>query len=112
VALPVAVELVVVEHPLACLAGGGGVDPQLVRDRLRRDRTGTEYAGVWVSDSPLMANVGAPGHWLITIELPAAVAWVLDREHEWVEEGKPYREWLVPADLLNAHGVIVEVERD
>jgi hypothetical protein len=23
---------------------------------------------------------------------------------EWVEEGKPYREWLVPAALLNSYG--------
>ncbi len=25
---------------------------------------------------------------------------------EWVEEGKPYREWLVPADVLNDAGAV------
>ena len=25
---------------------------------------------------------------------------------EWVEEGKPFREWLVPADVLNDAGTV------
>jgi hypothetical protein len=33
-------------------------------------------------------------------------------EWEWVEEGKPYREWLIPADIINRHGVVALVEDD
>ena len=28
-------------------------------------------------------------------------------EYEWIEEGKPYREWLAPAELINAKGTVV-----
>jgi hypothetical protein len=29
--------------------------------------------------------------------------------YEWVEEGKSYREWLVPADILNKAGHIYSI---
>ena len=28
------------------------------------------------------------------------------RDYEWLEDCKPYREWCVPAKLLNAHGSV------
>jgi hypothetical protein len=33
-------------------------------------------------------------------------------EFEWIEEGKQYREWLVPAALLNENATIVVSEID
>lgn len=88
-----------------------------------RDSTGyyltlNEYSGVWISNVPLDCNEGAQGEWLLTIELPDHLSEVLDREYEWVEEDeeirewKRYREWLVPASLLNEHGTVVHVEHD
>jgi hypothetical protein len=56
--------------------------------------------GVWVSSIPLADDEGADGDQLLQIELPDAVA----LEHEVLEEGKTYREFLIPAAVLNEHG--------
>lgn len=32
--------------------------------------------------------------------------------HEWIEEGKPYREFLVPTDVINTHGRVQPVDYD
>ena len=34
----------------------------------------------------------------------------LVEEHEWVEERKPYREFLTPARIINKHGTIIQWE--
>lgn len=70
-----------------------------------RDATGTYltrnlYTGVWLADQPLDENEGANGSEVFVIEIPEAV--MLD--YEWVEEGKPYREFLAPASLVNQYG--------
>jgi hypothetical protein len=71
-----------------------------------RDATGTyltdrEWTGVWVSDRPLDMNEGANGNTLLVLEIPEAIV----TPYEWVYEGgNPYREFLVPASLLNAYG--------
>jgi hypothetical protein len=58
--------------------------------------------GVWVSNGPLDVNEGARSNDVVLqIELDIP----LD-EYEWIEEGKPYREWLIPAAILNEHGTI------
>jgi len=69
-----------------------------------RDATGTyltdrEHGGVWVSDVQLDENEGAGGDALLVIEglEPREIA-----PYEWIEAGKPYREWCVPAAILNA----------
>jgi hypothetical protein len=71
------------------------------------DATGTYMmslwlTGVWVSDVPLDVNEGAKGNVLlrITLALPDAAL----SDFEVVEEGKGYREWVIPAALLNEHG--------
>ena len=33
-------------------------------------------------------------------------------EFEWIEEGKPFREWLVPAAILNQAGTIKNSETE
>jgi hypothetical protein len=77
-----------------------------------RDGSGTYLSdtvltGVWLSNIPLDGNEGAYGDVLleVNIDLPAA-----DMDYyECVEEDKPYREWLIPAERLNAHSTLKEV---
>ena len=63
--------------------------------------TSNEHEGVWISDVPLDVNEGADGdtYLEILLDLPDNVL----AEYEWVETGKPYREWLIKAHLLNQH---------
>ena len=61
--------------------------------------TDQEWTGVWVSTEPFDAY-DADAKTLVTIEIPEDVI----SEFEWVEEGKPIREWLIPAALLNRYG--------
>jgi len=54
--------------------------------------------GVFLSNVPLDFNEGAKGDDLLAVEVPDD----LDLDNfELVQEGAPYREWCVPADLLN-----------
>lgn len=64
--------------------------------------TTRQHRGVWVSDQPLDSNEGATGDTLLAIEIGES----LIAPFEWIEEGKPYREWLVPAALVNTHGTV------
>jgi len=63
------------------------------------DRT---WKGVWVSNRPLDSNEGAEGDVLLEIRIPESAV----IPFEWVEEGKPYREFLVPARILNDKGIV------
>jgi hypothetical protein len=70
-----------------------------------RDATGSymttnEYSGVWLSDQPLDANEGAFGRSLLVIDVPEP----LIVQYEWIERGKGFREFLVPAELVNRFG--------
>ena len=66
------------------------------------------HTGVWLSNVPLDENEGAHGETVleVTFNLPDAS---LD-SFEWIEEGKPYREWLVPAAFVNLHAKVRIVE--
>lgn len=72
--------------------------------------TDQEFSGVWASNVPLDGNEGAFGDVLfqITLDLPETVI----ADYEWVEEGKGYREWLIPAALLNPHASLREIARE
>ncbi len=72
--------------------------------------TDQEFSGVWVSNVPLEANDGAWGEVLFQITLDLAEPEIAD--YEWVEEGKRYREWLMPAALLNAHARLREISQE
>jgi hypothetical protein len=70
-----------------------------------RDATGSyltsrRFRGVWFSNQPLDVNAGAEGDRLLRVVLPIPLREL--RVYEWVEQGKPYREWLLPAALVNA----------
>jgi hypothetical protein len=62
--------------------------------------TGTIHKGVWVSDRPLDISEGANGRDLLCLEIPDDVV----EPFEWIEEGKPCREFLTPAEIVNSYG--------
>ena len=66
------------------------------------------WEGVWVSDRPLDCNEEAHGEALlrITVQIPISD---LD-DYGWREEGKIYREWRIPAALLNRIATVELVE--
>jgi hypothetical protein len=68
------------------------------------------HSGVWVSDQPLDENEGACGNALIRIKLAKDESEIAP--YEWIEDGKPYREWLMPADLINEFGTVEIQEID
>jgi len=59
--------------------------------------TANKYSGVWLSDRPLDVNEGAHGDVLLSVDLAETMV----APYEWIEEGKPFREFLVPADVVN-----------
>jgi len=69
------------------------------RDRSDCYMTDRLWTGVWLSNVPSDQNEGAHGDSLLRVELQMNEA-TLD-EYEWKEAGKGYREWLVPARLIN-----------
>jgi len=68
------------------------------------------HRGVWVSDQPLDENEGACGNALIRIELAKSAPDI--QSFEWIEDRKPYREWLIPAEVLNGFGTVEIQEID
>jgi hypothetical protein len=73
---------------------------QILRDGFR-DGVGTYmtdqiWSGVWISNIPLDGNEGAKGDTLLQLELEEEA--IVD--FEWIQD-IGYREWLVPARLLN-----------
>lgn len=64
-----------------------------------RYMTARTFSGVWLSNVPLDQNEGAVGNVLLKVHVnfPAKEL----RFWEWQEEGKGYREFLIPASVLN-----------
>ncbi len=69
---------------------------------------GVTLRGVFLSDRPLDLNEGVAGEDLLEVTLDENLL----GDYELVEEGKPYREWCVPADLLNRHASIRRADGD
>lgn len=62
------------------------------------------HSGVWLSNVPLDENEGACGDVLLEVQLDMTKDELA--QYEWVEEGKPYREWLIPAAVLNPRATV------
>ena len=60
------------------------------------------HEGVWLSTVPPDANDGAPGPDLLEVDIPEEDV----ASHGWVEAGHPYREFLVPAAIVNRFPVL------
>jgi hypothetical protein len=69
-----------------------------------------EHSGVWLSNVPLDANEGAFGDVLLEVQLDAPEEEL--GQFEWVEEGIGYREFLMPAALVNARAIVRIVNDD
>ena len=65
-------------------------------------------SGVWFSLEPLSANEGAMGDVVLKVELPLSEDDLA--HHELIEEGKPYREFVIPHELVNHPGVKITVD--
>jgi hypothetical protein len=80
-----------------------------------RDSTGSymlatlTLTGVFISDQMLDINEGAKGEDVLEVVLPDDLTL---NEYELVEDLKTYREWCVPARLLNAGRVRLLSERE
>ena len=62
-------------------------------------------SGIWLSEYPLSSDEGAHGDTVLRIITPLNPQ--LFRHYERIEPGKPYREWCVPAKIVNHLGKIV-----
>lgn len=58
------------------------------------------WCGVWFADRPLDINEGADGDVVLAVDIPDDLL----EYYEWVEENKAYREFLVPAEVVNRYG--------
>ena len=67
--------------------------------------------GVWLSDVPLDCN--DPGKLDCTAMLAVDIELTPDEMESWevVEEGSRYREWVIPADVLNAKARVSRYEK-
>jgi hypothetical protein len=70
---------------------------------------GLTLRGVFLSDVPVDRNEGAKGGDLIEVLLPDGTDLA---DYEIAEEGKPYREWCVPAAFLNRAATVMTVPDD
>jgi len=70
------------------------------RDGQGRYMTAQIHRGVWGADQILDANEGARGDTILVIGIPLRRI----RAYEWKEPGKPYREFCIPAAVVNKHG--------
>lgn len=68
--------------------------------------TRTETTGVWLSNVLLDEGSGAFGDTALRVLLDLSLEEL--QQYEWVEEGKPYREWQIPAAHLRDHCVAVD----
>jgi hypothetical protein len=79
------------------------------RSSCRKRLATTLLGGVFIADSPLDVNEGAVGDEVLEVILPSEIN-IADREL--IEEGKPYREWCVPAALRNEHATLRLLNED
>jgi hypothetical protein len=79
-----------------------------------RDATGSylglaawELAGVFLGDRLMDVNEGAKGDEVLQVEFPDDVDL---GDFELIEEHKPYREWCVPAALINEQATVTLID--
>jgi hypothetical protein len=88
----------------------------ILRDGFR-DRTASHgfatfvLTGVWLADIPLDVNEGAKGGQVLQVDLPDDVN-LADFELIYEGIGMGYREWCVPAALINEHATVMLLNDD
>ena len=74
------------------------------RDTTGKYLTEIEWSGVWFSNYPLGPGEGCKGNKLLVVELPISDSEL--SKYEWVDDASPYREFLIPAGIINYHGKV------
>lgn len=69
----------------------------------------TILTGVWLADSPLGINEGCKGEDVLAVDLPDDLPL---EYYEVIEDRRGYREWCIPAYLINAHGNVTRAPDD
>ena len=69
--------------------------------------TARRTSGMWLSDRPLNSNEGTSEGVLLRVILRVSGREL--HKYEWREAGKPYREWQMPAVLVNRQCTSVSV---
>jgi hypothetical protein len=59
---------------------------------------------VWLSNAPLDGNEGAVGDTILIVQFRVPLRRLSD--YEVIEEGKGYREWVMPAAFIAGHATI------
>lgn len=84
----------------------------ILRNGLRDTPAPTCFPSSWpgfLADGPIDVNEGATGDQVLAVELPNDMD--LDY-YELVEDGKPYREWCIPAALIATNGSVGLLSED
>ena len=79
------------------------------KDRTGHFLTGKTFKGVWLSNRPLDCNEGV-NECTSVLEITLSINGRELADYEWVEEGKSYREWLIPAVFINARSSVKFVQ--
>ena len=89
--------------------GALGVLAEGFRDGEGRYMTTEWLRGVFFSNRPLDQNEGCKGNVVLRVDLHPKITRRDLRPFELVEDGKPYREWCIPAEWINPKTVDVAV---
>ena len=82
------------------------------RDRTGHYLTDKKWSGVWLSDRPLDCNEGLSLEAGVLLEVDVGLPENELTDYEWIEADKTYREWLIPAAVLNANMTVREIPED
>jgi hypothetical protein len=90
----------VIVYHVTSAANASAIEREGFKDSRGLFLSEAEHAGVWVAGRALDVNElgGIVPEATFEVELEESEI----AEFEWIEEGKPYREWLVPAAVLNS----------
>ena len=80
------------------------------RDAVGYYLTADKHTGVWLSDVPLSSNEGAIDGAVLEVVFRVDDAKLA--RYEWIEDGKPYREWLIPAARINGRTFVRMLKED
>jgi hypothetical protein len=72
--------------------------------------TAEELTGVWLSNIPLDINEGADGDTLLQIKLDFTEEEI--DKYECKEDERPYREFLMPSELVNSKIISIRIVED
>jgi hypothetical protein len=79
--------------------GAAGIEANGFSDAAGYYRQEADRAGVWIADTPQPVGTGIASPVVFEIDAPVSAL----AEYEWSEAGKTFRQWLVPASVLNAY---------